>query len=197
MVLMIAGLALFLGLHSFQIVRPLRKGVVGLAGDTVWRVVMSLGSLAGLVMIAQGYSAWRFAGSEQLYALPAFVSHIALLLMAFAFVALAATYAPGYIKRALKHPMLVAIKTWALAHLLSNGDVASVTLFGAFLAWAVVDRISVARRERAGVIAPRAFEPRVAADVAAVTVGLVVYVLFVWKLHLWLIGVSPIAVSSA
>ncbi|WP_420393968.1 NnrU family protein [Acuticoccus sp.] len=198
MLILIVGLVLFLGLHSLQIVRPAHDGAVAAMGDTPYRLTYSLASLAGLVLVAQGYSAWRWEGSAPiLYVPPAWASHVTLLLMAFAFVALAAAYAPGHIKRTLKHPMLVAVKVWAVAHLLANGNAAAVLLFGAFLAWAVADRISVKRRERAGLIAPADFEPRWQADLAAVAIGLTVYGLFVWKLHLWLIGVSPVAMTPA
>ncbi len=194
MLLLILGLVVFLGLHSFQIVRPVRAAVAGAIGETGYKIVYSIGSLVGLIMIAEGYKAWKYVdGAPILYNPPPALAHIALLLMALAFVALPAAYLKGYIRKALKHPMLVAVKLWATAHLLANGDAASVVLFGAFLAWAVVDRISVKKRERAGLAAPTAFTPHVSADIAAVAIGLIVYALFVWKVHLWLIGVSPIA----
>ncbi len=197
MLLMFVGLILFLGAHSLKIVSPVRARLVGTLGEGGYKGAYSVISLIGLILLARGYNAWWAEGPPILYVPPAGLAHLSLLLMAFAFVALAATYLPGHIKRILKHPMLVAVKTWAFAHLLVNGDAPSVILFGAFLAWAVIDRISVKKRERAGEIAPAAFEPRWQADVAAVVIGLVVYGLFVWKLHLWLIGVSPLAMASA
>ena len=197
MTLLFVGLALFLGAHSLKIVPGPRARLVGALGETGYKGVYSLVSLVGLVLMVRGYGAWRLEGPPLLYAPPAGLSHLALLLMALAFVALPAAYLPGHIKKTLKHPMLVAVKTWAVAHLLVNGDLASVVLFGAILAWAVVDRISVKKRERAGLTAPAAFTPHWQADVAAVAIGLVVYGLFVWKLHLWLIGVSPLAMASA
>ncbi|WMS41258.1 NnrU family protein [Acuticoccus sp. MNP-M23] len=194
MLLMILGLVIFLGLHSMQIVEPVRAGLTRVMGEIGYKVVYSIGSLVGLIAIAEGYKAWKYVdGSPILYNPPAFLAHISLLLMALAFIALPAAYLNGYIRKALKHPMLVAVKLWATAHLLANGDAASVLLFGAFLAWAVVDRISVKKRERAGLKAPVDFTPRVSADIAAAAIGLIVYALFVWKVHLWLIGVSPIA----
>lgn len=197
MALMILGLVLFLGPHSLKIVPGVRSGVVGAIGEGPYKIAYSVVSLVGLIVTVEGFKAWRSEGSPLLYDPPAFLSHISLVLMLIAFILLAATYANGYIKRAVKHPMITAVKVWALAHLLANGDAAAVTLFTAFLAWAVIDRISVARRERAGEIAPRAFTPSVRADAVAVTVGVVLYALFVWYLHLWLIGVSPIAMSSS
>lgn len=194
MALMIAGLALFLGLHSLLVVMPVRARLVATLGAIPYRIVYSLLSLGGLVLIVEGYKAWRYtgAGAPQLWDPPVWLSHISLLLMWFAFVSLAASYGKSNIKWRIRHPMITAVKIWALAHLLANGDAASAVLFGAFLAWGVLDRISVKRRERAGLIAPRAFEPRVRDDVIAVTIGTIVYVLFVWKLHLWLLGVSPV-----
>lgn len=197
MVTMLVGLALFLGVHSLKILRPAHDRLSATLGATGYKAAYALLSLAGIVLAARGYGAWRAEGSPILYTPPAGLSHLSMLLMVFAFVFLVAAYLPGHIKHALKHPMLVAVKIWALAHLLANGDLASVVLFGAFLAWAVADRISVKRRQRAGEIAPAAFTPRWQADAVAVVVGFVVYALFVWKLHLWLIGVSPLAVVPA
>lgn len=197
MILLIAGLILFLGFHSLPIRQPLRNRVERSMGSVAYRIVFSIVSLVGLVMIAEGYEAWRYGGAPILYVPPAWLSHISLLLMLLAFISLAAAYAPGHIRQALKHPMLVAVKLWAVAHLIANGNAAAVTLFGAFLAWAVADRISVKKRERAGLLAPRAFEPRWQADAAAVGLGVFVYALFVWKVHLWLIGVSPLTMAPA
>ena len=191
--LMIAGLVAFLGIHSLPVLRPAREGVRSLAGDVPYRIGFSLLSLVGLIAIVEGYKAWLAEGSPLLYDPPAYLSHISLVLMAIAFVLLFATYTKGYIKYAVRHPMITAVKIWALAHLLANGHAAAVTLFAAFLAWGVIERISVKRRERAGEIAPRGFEPKITGDLAAVALGLGVYVLFVWKVHLWLIGVSPVA----
>jgi len=194
MLLMIAGLVIFLGLHSLPVTAPLRARLHDVAGDVPYRIVFSILSLGGLILVVDGYKAWKYQeGAAVLYVPPVFLSHIALLLMVVAFVSVAATYGRSHIRKALKHPMILGVKVWAFAHLLSNGDAASVTLFGAFLAWGVVDRISVKRRERAGLIAPSAFEPRWRDDVLALAIGGVVYALFVWKVHLWLIGVSPIA----
>ncbi|RAH99517.1 NnrU family protein [Acuticoccus sediminis] len=197
MVLMLVGLVLFLGAHSLKIVpsagAPLRQAL----GETAYKISYSIVSLIGLILLARGYSAWWAEGPPILYVPPAGMSHLALLLMLLAFIVLPAAYLPGHIRKTLKHPMLVAVKTWAVAHLLVNGDLPSVILFGAFLAWAVLDRISLKKRERAGLYTPPVFTPRWQADVTAVVIGLVVYGLFVWKLHLWLIGVSPLAMASA
>ncbi|MEM8663655.1 MAG: NnrU family protein [Pseudomonadota bacterium] len=198
MLLMILGLVLFLGVHSLPIASGVRVRIKDSIGDIPYRIVFSLVSLGGLIAIAEGFKAWKYQeGSAFLYIPPPALSHVALLLMLFSFIALASMYGKSHIKKVLKHPMLVAIKIWALAHLLANGDAASVTLFGAFLVWAVVDRISVKRRERAGMATPVSFEPRVRDDIIALAVGIIVYVLFVWKVHLWLIGVAPVAMGGS
>ncbi|WP_108659733.1 NnrU family protein [Acuticoccus kandeliae] len=197
MSVMIAGLILFLGVHSLQIAAPVRAAAMAQLGPRGYRAAYTVLALIGFVLIVVGYGSWRFNGAPLLYQPPVWGRHLALLLMWFAFIALAAANAPGHIKMILKHPMLVSVKIWALAHLLANGDAATVTLCLAFLAWAVVDRISVKRREKAGLLVPMTATPRWRADAIAVLIGTIVYILFVWKLHLWLIGVSPIAMSAA
>ena len=196
MVLMILGLVLFLGVHTVRVVPRLRGTLAAAVGEGAFKVLYSLLAAAGLVLVVVGYGEWRAAGPAILYEPPAWTRHVALLLMLVAFILLTAAYVPGTIRHAVRHPMLLAVKVWALAHLIANGDAASVTLFAAFLAWAVVDRISVAKRERAGEINPRAFVPRLGADLFAVATGSILYAVFVWKLHLWLIGVSPIVIAA-
>lgn len=193
MAMMIVGLVVFFAAHLVPLARPLRAGAVAALGAGGYRATFSLVSGIGVVLIVIGYGRWRWSGSSLLYQPPEWGAHLALALMALSFVAIAAAYTRSHLRKALKHPMLVGIKLWALAHLLANGDMASLVLFLSFLAWAVVDRISLKRRERAGEIAPTAFEPVWGGDLAALAVGLAVYALFVWKLHLWLIGVSPLA----
>jgi len=108
-----------------------------------------------------------------------------------AFIFLVAAYVPGRIKATVKHPFLVAIKTWALAHLIANGDLASIILFGSFLAYAVFDRITLKRREATGLITvPATGPPR--NDLIAVVLGAVLYVVFLVWLHPLLIGTAPL-----
>lgn len=192
MALLILGLIVFLGSHSIRILAPdLRSGMEARLGEGPWKGLYSLVSLIGLVLLIWGYGQAR-PGAAVLYVPPFWMAHVTALLMVFAFVFLMISVLPaGRLKPALKHPMLAAVKVWALAHLLANGDAASVVLFGAFLAWAVVDRISVGRRGRAGTLTLAKAGP-VSNDIIAVVVGLVFYGLFVWKLHLWLIGVQPV-----
>ncbi|PSM18405.1 MULTISPECIES: NnrU family protein [Nitratireductor] len=191
MLVLVLGLVLFLGVHSVRVFAPSwRDRKRDAIGHASWRGAYSLVSLIGFVLIVWGYGlAW--AGAPVLYEPPVWLKHLAALLMLFAFVSLMVFALPaGRLKPVLKHPMLVAVKLWAVAHLLANGDLASLLLFGSFLAWAVLDRISVKRRGEA----PPA-PGSVLNDAIAVAAGLVLYVLFVWKLHLWLFGAAPIATA--
>lgn len=192
MLLLILGLVLFLGIHSVSIVSACgRNRLVQQLGEVPWKGLYSLVSLAGFALIVIGYGAAREA-PVLLYTLPNGFRHLAALLMVPVFVLLFAAYLPGRIQRAAKHPMLLAVKLWALAHLLANGTLADVLLFGGFLAWAVVDRISVKKRAAAGLLRPGPVLPGSKAnDAIALVGGLGLYVLFVVWAHAWLIGVRP------
>ncbi len=189
---LIVGLVLFLGVHSVSIVSPPgRDALARRMGEGGYKGVYTLISFAGLALIVWGYGLARQA-PVLLYTPPAGLRHLALLLMLPVFVLLFAAYLPGRIQRAAKHPMLLAVKCWALAHLLANGTLADVLLFGGFLAWAVADRISVKRRAAAGLMRrPPALPGSAANDAIALVGGLVVYVLFVFWAHAWLFGVNP------
>jgi uncharacterized membrane protein len=196
MLLLILGLLLFLGAHSLAIVSPqARHAAASRLGEGVFKGTYSLLSLVGLVLIVWGYSAAR-AAPVVLYTPPMGLRHATVLLMLPAFVLLVAAYTRGHIKARTKHPMLAATKLWAVSHLLSNGTFADVLLFGSVLAWAVADRISVARRERQAVAASSmtstADNPKGLHDVIAVVVGLAIFAWFLLQGHAWLIGVSPI-----
>jgi uncharacterized membrane protein len=186
MTILILGLVIFLGIHSISIVAPgVRDRWAAAMGANAWRAVYSLISLAGFVLLVHGYGLARQSPTV-IYSPPLWLRHVALLLMLPVFPLLFAAYLPGRIKSALKHPMLVAIKTWALAHLLANGMLADVLLFGGFLAWAVLDRISLKRRVARPVAgAP----PSPWNDAIAIVGGLAVYVITVYWLHRVLIGV--------
>lgn len=193
MALLILGLAVFLGIHSVSIVAgDWRRRQIALKGENWWKGVYSLISAVGLVLLIVGYHQARQAPIVW-YAPPRGLRHFALLTMLPVFPLLLATYFPGRLSRAAKHPTLVAVKLWALSHLLANGTAHDVVLFGAFLAWAVADRISVKRRpadERHDIAtAP----PKPYNDMIAVLAGLAIYVAFIGGLHRWLIGVSPLA----
>jgi uncharacterized membrane protein len=185
MLILIVGLILFLGIHSIRIFAPeLRDRLIARLGEGAWKGIYSIIALAGLVLIVWGYSMARLT-APILYEPPTWMRHVNLLLMFFAFVILVTSQLPaGRIKAAVKHPMLLAVKIWAFGHLLANGDLAALILFGSFLAWAVVDRISVKRRGDMGP-APGP----VKWDIIALAIAVVFYLLFVWRLHLWLFGV--------
>lgn len=192
MLLFLLGLLLFLGVHSVSIAAPdWRARVVARRGDKAWKGLYSIVAGLGLVLLVIGYG---LASREPvvLYSPPAGLRHFALLVMLPVFPLLFATYLPGRIRRAAKHPTLLAVKFWAAAHLLANGMLVDVILFGAFLAWAVADRISVKRRSAAEAHAAPAAPASPRNDLIAVTGGLAVYAVFVLWVHRWLIGVSPL-----
>ena len=190
---LIVGLVLFLGLHSVSIVAPAwRQAQIERRGENAWKGVYSVVSLIGFVALVYGYGQARLSPTV-LYAPPAALRHLSLLLMLPVFVLLIAAYFPGRIRRATRHPMLVAVMLWATAHLLANGTLAAVLLFGGFLVWAAIDRISVAQRSSADQHGAPAAPVRTYNDAIALVGGLAVYVLFIGWAHRWLIGVSPLA----
>ena len=189
MLVLVVGLVLFLGIHSIGIVAPGWRNVqVEQRGEKAWKGIYAVISIAGFVLLLYGYGLARQAPLV-LYSPPAWMRHVTALLMIPVFPLLIAAYAPGRIKAVTKHPMLVATKLWAFSHLLANGTLADVLLFGGFLAWAVADRISLKKRPARPI--PGA-PPGPLNDVIAVVVGLALYALFVFKAHVWLIGVSPL-----
>lgn len=188
MTTLVLGLILFLGLHSVSIVAPAwRDGMVAQLGEGKWKGLYSLVSAVGFVMIIVGYG-WARQSPVLLYVPPIWLRHVALLLLLPVFPLLLAVYLPGRIKSAAKHPMLLATKFWALAHLLANGMAADVLLFGGFLAWAVADRISFKRRTQRPLPSAPASPMN---DVIAVVGGLALYAVFLFWAHGWLFGVSP------
>ena len=185
MTLLLLGLILFLGIHTLTTLREPRAALIGRLGEGPYKGLYSLVSAAGLVLIVWGFARYRDTAYVQIWAPPTWLHPVVLVLMWLAFVALAAAYSPaGWIKGMLRHPMLVGIKSWALAHLLANGDLGALILFGVFLAWAVYDRIAVKRRGDAG--APRS--GFTAGDGIALVVGSIAYAAMFW-LHPILIGV--------
>ncbi|KGF70980.1 NnrU family protein [Hoeflea sp. BAL378] len=193
MIWLILGLVLFLGIHSVRIAAPgFRQAQIDARGLNAWKGIYSVLAIIGFVILVWGYGIAR-QDPVVFWAAPAWMSHVVALLMVPVMILLVASQVPaGRIKAAVKHPQLLAVKIWALAHLLVNGDLASIVLFGAFLAWAVVDRISEKKRLRAGITSNPVAGP-VKWDIISVVGGLVLYVLFLLYLHQWLIGVPPIA----
>jgi uncharacterized membrane protein len=189
MTVLVIGLIVFLGIHSISIFAPdFRDRMAARLGVGPWRGIYSLISLIGFVLVVWGYGIAR-RDPVVLYNPPLWASHVTAVLMLPVFPLLFAPYFPGRIKTALKHPMLVAVKLWAVAHLISNGMLADVLLFGGFLAWAVADRISYKHRQQRPL---KGAPPAARNDVIVVIVGLAIYALFVFWLHLKLIGVPPI-----
>ena len=186
--ILIIGLIIFLGLHSVRIFADgWRMRVQAQRGEGAWKGLYSVVSLIGFALIIWGYGLAR-QQPVVLWVPPVAMRHIAALLMLFAIIMLVAAYVPGNaIKVKLHHPMTLSVKTWALAHLLANGNLADVLLFGSFLAWAVFCFIAARKRDRvAGTIYPAG---RALPTVMTVVIGLVIYVVFAMYLHKWLIGV--------
>jgi uncharacterized membrane protein len=191
MSLLIAGLVLFLGVHSVAIVSPaLRARAIHRMGEGAWKGLYALVSLAGFVLICYGFGLARQA-PVILYSPPTWLRHVALVIMLPVFPLLIAAYLPGRIKTLAKHPMLAAVKLWAFAHLLANGSLADVLLFGGFLAWAVMDRISLKRRTVPPAL--RTAPPSPWNDVIVVVFGLAIYALLIGWAHVRLFGVSPLS----
>lgn len=188
MIYLIAGLVIFLGVHSVRIVaEDWRTRTIARVGANPWKGVYSLVSIAGFVLLVWGYGEARQQGIV-LYEPPVFTRYIAGLLMLVSLVLLAAAKVPrNHIKAKIGHPMIAGVKVWAFAHLLANGRLADVVLFGAFLMWAIADFIAARRRDRAaGTVHPAGDELR---TVFTVIIGVTVWAVFVAGLHLWLIGV--------
>ena len=189
MIYLTLGLLLFLGVHSISIVASdWRDAMLARMGEPLWKALYSIISIAGFVLLIWGYGQAR-GEAVVLYSPPAWGRWVAAVLMLPVFPLLFAPYFPGRIKAALKHPMLVAVKTWALAHLIANGTSADVLLFGGFLIWAVFDRISYKRRPERPI---RALPSSRFNDVISAVVGLGIYFVFMHWLHLRWIGVSPL-----
>lgn len=194
MALLIAGIILFIATHLVRPFMPgLRTAAIASLGRPAFIAIHAVLSIASVTMMVYGFAAARESGGTMLYHPPVFMAHIALTLMLIASICLAAGFLPaGHIRTKLKFPMLVAIKIWALSHLLANGESYSVVLFGAILAWAVILRISIKRRIASGETRPPVF---VSAkyDLIAIVLGAAIYAATVLKLHEWVIGVAPMA----
>ena len=194
MTLLILGLVVFLGVHSVAIVAPgWRDAQQARLGENAWKGGFSIASAVGLALIVYGYGVARQT-PVVVYAPPVWGRHLAALLLVPVFPLLLSTYLPGRIKSAAKHPTLLATKLWAFAHLLANGNLADVLLFGGFLAWAVADRIAAGRRA-----VPRALPgapPAPINDAIAIVGGLALYAVFVVWAHRWVIGVAPFPALS-
>lgn len=193
MLVMVLGLVVFFAIHFVPSNAELRNGLVARFGETGYKAVFSIVSLIGLVLIVVGFAKLQMhpGKNPQLWVPPLWSRHIAIALMLPAMIALVAAYVPSHIHTLLKHPMLVAIKIWALAHLLANGDLGALILFGSFLAFAVYDRISVKRRGALGPVGDKT-GPWIN-DAVVVVLGTGLYLAFLLWAHKLLIGVSPLS----
>lgn len=190
MAVLILGLVLFLGTHVFTTVRGTRAAVIGRVGEGPYKIGYSLLSLLGIGLIASGFGQYRANGYIDVWYPPVWTRHLSLLLVWAAFICVVAAYIPGRIKARLKHPMLAGVKIWALSHLIANGDLGSILLFGSILAWAVFARISAKRRDEVRDHAgPAAAPSGWGNDVGAVVGGTALWFVFARWLHPWLIGV--------
>ena len=193
MTLLILGLVLFLGAHVFTILREPRAAAIARLGEGGYKGVYSVVALIGLVLIVYGFGVYRAGGMINVWNPPVWTRHLALLVNLPVFVLLAVGRRSSWLLSVTKHPMLLAVKLWASAHLLANGDLGGMLLFGGFLVWAVLARISAKRRPeeigRLAAIGRPGFGRR---DIVAIVAGLAVYLLVVFWLHPLLIGVPVI-----
>jgi uncharacterized membrane protein len=184
---LVLGLVLFIGVHVLTSMRETRAAVVARLGEGPYKGLFSLVSIVGIALIVWGYAHYRATGWIDIWYPPPWTRHVTVALVWPAIIFMVAAYSPGHIKRVLKHPMLVGVKLWAFAHLISNGDLGSIVLFGSVLAWAVFDRISLKRRADAG--GPPIPVGGVTKDVIAVVLGTVIYVALGLWFHPYVIGV--------
>jgi uncharacterized membrane protein len=194
MLTLVAGLVLFLGVHSVRVfAEGWRTATIQKVGERPWKGVYSLVSIVGFVLVVVGYGMARQNPVVLWSPPPVWVRHIAALLTLLAFVLVVAAYVPGNaIKAKLRHPMILGVKVWALAHLVANNTLADVVLFGAFLLWAVLDFRAARRRDRTLATVPAVGGP--SRTVIAVAVGAVAWAVFAFWLHRAWIGVAPMGV---
>ena len=191
MLILILGLIVFLGSHIFTMMRGARAAAIARLGQGPYRAVYSIVSTIGLILVIWGFGRYRANDWIDVWYPPVWTRHLALLLVWAAFICLACAYLPGRIRTALKHPMLAGIKIWALAHLLANGDLGSILMFGSILAWAVLARINMKRRQdevvdHGGPLAPPSGWRN---DILAIVLGTAAWFVFARWLHPVLIGV--------
>lgn len=190
MTMLMAGVLVFLGVHSMRIfAEDWRAARIARLGEAAYKGVYSLVSLAGLALIAVGYGQAR-QSPILLWDPPLWTRHLSALLMLFAFVLVAAAYVPrNHLRPAMKHPMLLGVKVWAAGHLLANGSLADLLLFGGFLLWAVLAFRAARQRDRRFGRTDAAGS--LAGTVATIVIGATLWAAFALHLHAWLIGVRP------
>ncbi len=189
---LVVGLMLFLGVHTLTTRRDLRAALIGSTSEGTYKIFYSLVSFAGMALIGWGFGHYRATGWIDVWYPPTAMKHITIALMLPAVILVVASYLRGKIYSAVKHPMLAGVKLWAFAHLLANGDLGSIILFGSFLAWAVYDRISLKRRTDPG--APPIPVGGIANDLLSIVIGIVVYLALGFAFHPVIIGVPVFGV---
>jgi uncharacterized membrane protein len=187
--ILIIGLVVFFGAHTFVTIRNARAAAMARVGKAAYYALFALAAVIGVVLIAWGFSLYRQTGWIDIWSPPAFLRHITIGLMWFSVVLVLAAYLPGHIKTWTRQPLLAGIKIWAFAHLLSNGDLGSIVLFGSFLAWAVYARIAVKRRETREVTGARISASGWTNDIVAIILGTFIYLALGYVFHPVMIGV--------
>jgi uncharacterized membrane protein len=190
----ILGLVIFLGAHVFVTRRGERAVLVAKLGEWPYRGLFSLVSIIGIVLIAYGFAQYRASGLIPVWNPPLWTRHIVIALMWPASILIAAAYIPGNIKKTVKHPLLIAVKTWAFAHLCANGDLGGIILFGSVLAWAVYDRISLKYRSDSG--GPPIPYGGTRNDIIAIVVGTIIYLALGLVFHPIVIGLPAFGTSA-
>ncbi|OYU47667.1 MAG: NnrU family protein [Rhizobiales bacterium PAR1] len=192
---LVLGLVVFIGCHIVTRMQGVRASLIARLGAATYRAIYSVVAIAGLALIVYGFGSYRAAGMIPVWDTPRWMPHLVIPLMWVSFILLAAAYLPGKIRTKAKHPMLLAVKIWAFTHLLANGDLGSILLFGSFLGWAVYARIALKRAGTVeGVPGAQIIAGSSRNDAIAILVGSVATALMVVWLHKLLIGVAIIGV---
>ena len=187
MQLLILGLVLFFGMHSMSIIALSLRDKFAAKSEIGWKVLYGSVSLVGIILISKGYADLRQVPTL-LYVSPAWLHYVAAIFLLPTFILFLAPYFPGRLNCVVKHPQLVAVKIWAVSHLLVNGTLADVLLFGSFLLWAIADRISMKNRATRSI--PHVPQSK-KNDIIVVVAGLAIYAAIVFWLHEILLGVKP------
>ena len=190
LLVMIVGLVLFLGTHVFTAQREARARAIASMGEGTYKIAYAVVALIGVVFIVWGFSHYRADGWIQVWSPPKGLKHLNTALMLPAVILVVAAYLRGRIYTAVKHPMLAGVKLWAFGHLLANGDLGGIILFGSILAWAVFDRISLKRRTDAG--GPPIPVGGIGNDAIAVVVGIIAYLALAFAFHPVVLGIPVI-----
>ncbi len=188
MLVFVLGLAIFFAVHLVPVLAPaFRDGIVERMGKSRWMIIYSALSLAGFVIMVFGWGQFRPV-APQLYEPPSWGRDVTMSLVWLSFILFALPRRkPGRILSLVRHPMVTGVILWSIGHLLANGDQASVILFGSFLVFALLSRIT---KFSSDVDGPQFVSYR--SDIVGIVAGTVLYAIFVLWIHLWLFGVSPI-----